>query len=326
MVSNDDVPHVKHLYPVRSAKQFEGDLDTFLGLYKPISLHELLKSVRIGQPLAANSFLLTFDDGFREIYQMVSSLLLRKGVPATFFLNTAFLDNLEMAHHNKISLLLDHLAHRRMKVPQVQISDILLERGIECTDVHTALLRIDYHNREVVDRIAEVLDFEFNSYLAKTRPYLTSEEVRKLINMGFTIGAHSIDHPPYSTLSLHDQLYQTHASLQILRERFSLNYGAFAFPHGDKGVSERFFEEMFAKGEVEVSFGTGGMQKDVHQRHFHRFSMESDSAPTKKVLGGHYARSFLRTCLNTAKSMKANFCLFFVDTFPQYAPEAIPFC
>ena len=294
VVSDEHLPHIKHLYPIRGIEQFRSDIDTFLRLYKPITLHELLTSIRGGQPLAPDSFLLTFDDGFREIYEIIAPILLKKGVPASFFLATAFLDNLEMAHHNKISLLLDHLAGLKTPIPAEQIGDILSAYGIENSNVQTALLSIDYRRREAVDKIAVILDFDFNSYLSSARPFLTSTEVRWLINKGFTIGAHSIDHPKYSALSLDDQLYQTRASTRLLRERFSLTYGAFAFPHGDKDVKARFFEEMFAEGDVDVSFGTGGMLKDAHPRHFQRFSMEYDSAPAKKALGRHYSRSLFK--------------------------------
>jgi len=295
IVSDDDVPHVKHLYPIRSVDQFRKDIDTFLSLYRPISLHELLESIRGERALPGNSFLLTFDDGFREIYEVIAPILSSKGVPATFFLCSAFLDNLEMAHHNKISLLLEHLARRKTEIPRKMIADVLLQRGIESQDLRRSLLSIDYCNRDAVDKIAEIVGYDFRWYLSAARPYVTSGEVRELIDRGFSIGAHSIDHPSYSALSLQEQFYQTQTSVRFMRDRFLLPYGAFAFPHGDcGGVPERLFREIFANGAVDVSFGTRGMLEDAMPRHFQRFSMEYDSAPTKKVLGRHYARSFFK--------------------------------
>jgi peptidoglycan/xylan/chitin deacetylase (PgdA/CDA1 family) len=298
IVSDEDVPHVKHLYPIRSVDQFRKDLDTFLSLYKPITLHELVESIRGGRPLAVNSFLLTFDDGFREIFEVIAPILLGKGIPAAFFLCSAFLDNLEMAHHNKISLLLDHLVRLKTEIPRKMIFDILRDHGIESRDVRTSLLSISYRNKDAVDKIAAIVGCDFNSYLSVARPYVSSGEVRKLIDMGFSIGAHSIDHPLYSALSLREQLYQTQTSVRFIRERFQLPYGAFAFPHGDSGVPERFFQEIFTQEAVDVSFGTRGMVEDALPRHFQRFSMEYDSAPTKRVLGRHYARSFFKGLMN----------------------------
>jgi peptidoglycan/xylan/chitin deacetylase (PgdA/CDA1 family) len=294
MVSDNDVPHVKYIYPIRRVKQFEDDIDTFLRVYKVITLHQLLDSVRGGKPLAANSFLLTFDDGFSEIYDVVAPILLRKGVPATFFLNTAFLDNRGMAHHNKISLLLDHFARLKCEPPYEEIAHILLGHGIARGNIETALLSIDYDNVDAVERIATAVNVKFHSYLSTARPYLSSEEVRRLINSGFTIGAHSIDHPRYSALSIGEQLYQTEASVRLLRERFSLTYGAFAFPHGDSGVSQEFFDRMFTQVDVDVSFGTAGMLQDVNRGHFQRCSMEYATSSARQALGHHYARGLYK--------------------------------
>lgn len=291
VVSDADVPHAKHLYPIRGIDQFRDDLDMFLRSYEPITLHELIESVRVGRPLTENSFLLTFDDGFSEVYEIIAPILLRKGIPATFFLNTAFLDNFEMAHHNKISLLLDNLNLPAVETPITQIVKILLDHGIDGPNVQTALLSIDYCNRGVIDRIATLLDVDFQSYLSSARPYLTSEQVRKLLRSGFTIGAHSVDHPLYSALSLTEQLDQTRASVRFLRERFSLTYRAFAFPHGDTGVSDLFFQEIFRQTDVEVSFGTRGMLKDIHRQHFQRFSMDYRRASANQIVNRNYARS-----------------------------------
>jgi peptidoglycan/xylan/chitin deacetylase (PgdA/CDA1 family) len=300
IVSDDDVPHVKHLYPIRSVDQFRKDIETFLSLYKPITLDSLVESIRGGRPLAANSFLLTFDDGFREIYDVIAPILLSKGVPATFFLCSAFLDNLGMAHHNKISLLLDYLVRLKTEIPRKVIGDILRHHGIESSDIRSSLLSIDYRKKDAVDKIAAIVGCDFNSYLSAAIPYVTSGQVRKLINNGFSIGAHSIDHPLYAALSIDEQLDQTRTSVRLIRDRFLVPYSAFAFPHGDSGVSERFFQKIFELGAVDVSFGTRGILKDAFPRHFQRFSMEYDSAPTKKILGRHYARSFFKGLIKGA--------------------------
>jgi peptidoglycan/xylan/chitin deacetylase (PgdA/CDA1 family) len=297
IVTDGDVPHVKHLYPLRSVGEFENDIDAFLALYTPITLQRLIETLSGGPPLAPNSFLLTFDDGFREIYDVVAPLLLRKGVPATFFLNTAFLDNRGMAHHNKLSLLIDHLTRFPTRIPQRPILESLRQTGIEGPSIETALLSIKHADAPLVAHISAILGVDFHSYLATARPYVTSEEVSDLIRKGFTIGAHSVDHPPYSALSLDDQLYQTQASVRFLRNRFLLSYGAFAFPHGDRNVPGQFFREMFASADVDISFGTGGVMTGTYPGHFQRLSMEYDFAAVNRVLRSHYARNFVKRLL-----------------------------
>jgi peptidoglycan/xylan/chitin deacetylase (PgdA/CDA1 family) len=300
LVSDAEVPHVKHLYQFRNIGQFRKDIDTFCRSFRPISLFDLLASLRQCRALPPNSFLLTFDDGFREIYDVVAPILREKGVPATFFLTTACLDNKTMAHHNKISLLIERTSHARNEAAMRELWRVLSDAGIKGTDLQSALLRIDYRDRAAVDGVARILEVDFASYLSSERPYLASEQVRELIQTGFAIGGHSVDHPLYATLSLEEQLSQTRTSVRCLRESFSLNYGAFAFPHGHNNVGPEFFNQLFSEPDVDVCFGTAGLLKNALSRHFHRFSMENTRAPARRVVAGGYARGFYRKLVGSS--------------------------
>ncbi len=299
-VSNEDIPHVKHLYTFRNVAQFKMDIDAFCKQFRPIGLHDLLENMKTRRPLPRNSILLTFDDGLSEIFHVIAPILREKGVPATFFLTTACLDNKDMAHHNKISILVERVSEKQSGLVEKEALEVLSQYGNKKDDVRTALLQLDYREREAVARIAQLLDVDFNAYLSTRQPYLTSEQVRQLIKMGFTIGGHSVDHPLYATLSLEEQLSQTTASVRIVRDRFSLNYGAFAFPHGDQGVSARFFSNLFSGTDVDISFGTRGLLRETIPQHFQRFSMENTSAPAERVVARNYARGFYKKLIGRA--------------------------
>jgi peptidoglycan/xylan/chitin deacetylase (PgdA/CDA1 family) len=233
--------------------------------------------------------LLQFDDGLREVYDVVAPILWEKGVTATFFLVGGLLDNKELAYSNKVSIILEHLGQVGMKSHSEQLLNILGDWGYRGTNIRKALLSLDHTKKDAVDAIANVVGCDFTAYLLKVQPYLTSEQVCKLIGMGFTIGAHSMDHSRYSLIPLQEQLYQTRTSIHYVRERFSLDYGAFAFPNGDDNVSDHFFRIIFADGNVDVSFGNIGKRRDVHPRHFPRLSIENASAVAERVIGRYYA-------------------------------------
>jgi peptidoglycan/xylan/chitin deacetylase (PgdA/CDA1 family) len=290
VVSDEDVPHVKHLYKFKDVRNFKKDLDAFLRLYQPIALHDLLESLKNCQPLSKNTFLIQFDDGFREQYEIVAPILWEKGITATFFITVSSLDNQEMVYKNKVSLLIEHLSNNGSEPKRRQIRQILGIPNDTKIDLGTALLTIDYANKNLLDEVAKVLNYDFSAYLFKSRPYLTSDEVRKLIAMGFTIGAHSLDHPQYSLISFEDQVHQTSASMRFLRERFSLDYGVFAFPHGDDNLSERFFEQIFTESDIDASFGNIAL-KHIPRSHFARLPMDNASMPAERVVARFYAKT-----------------------------------
>src|SRR6266487_5171211 len=97
VVSDRDVPHVDNLYLFRSVSQFKRDMDAFLKFFRPITLQEFLESLNGERLMPRNAFLLTFDDGLKECHEVVGPILAQKGIPATFFLCSAFVDNRNLA-------------------------------------------------------------------------------------------------------------------------------------------------------------------------------------------------------------------------------------
>ncbi len=290
VVSDDPIPHIHNLYKYKNTSKFSKDLDLLLMHYSPIGLSDAIQWVRGDKVLPANSFLLTFDDGLRETCDVIAPILLGKGIPATIFISSAFLDNKELCYSHKISLLVERIRKGVLPGAESEIKRILVEMGLLGTRMWEEIGKIPYRQRETLDTIAELLDVDLKEYLNVKQPYLTSVNVRELIKKGFTIGTHSIDHPYYSDLSLEDQLLQTISSTKMIGQRFELNYGAFAFPHNDQGVSQKFFKEIQESGLIDISFGTGGMLNGALKTHKQRVSLEDPSLSAKEVLAWEYTR------------------------------------
>jgi peptidoglycan/xylan/chitin deacetylase (PgdA/CDA1 family) len=291
MVSDAEVPHVRHLYRFRTVREFEADLEFFLRHFTPVELEDVVASLGGERCLPPRSFHLTFDDGFREMHDVVAPLLRKKGVPATFFLNTAFLDQGGMAHHNKISLLLHRISRPISNRILREIEKLLPPSLNSEGNLESRLLAIRYADRKTVDRMAAIAEIDINQYIKLNRPYLSSEEIFSLRRLGFTIGAHSIDHPLYADLSAEEQMRQTRVSMDFILTKFGVRTRAFAFPHNDDGVSREFFDPVFATGVADVCFGTRGLVRHFHPRNVERFSMEKTTDAAKSIIARQYARA-----------------------------------
>src|SRR5256885_1685553 len=117
-----------NLYKFRNVSEFKRDLDVFLTFFCAMSLHDFLPTLERKQAIAPDSFMLTFDDGLKECYEVVAPILKLKGIPATFFLCSAFVDNKELAYDHKKSLLSDVLRSRRLSSVQDSQVRAVLER------------------------------------------------------------------------------------------------------------------------------------------------------------------------------------------------------
>ncbi len=294
MVSDAPVAHVSHLYRFRTVAEFTADVEFLSRHFEPVSLGDIVEALNGQRVLSRPCFHLTFDDGFREMHDVVAPILQRAGAPATFFLNTAFLDGGGMAHHNVISLVLDKLttAGKSLTEATQRRIESLLPASLEPNrTLRERLLAIPYAQRAVLGPIAEALEIDLNEYIEVNQPYLTSAQVQALINAGFSIGAHSHDHPLYRDLSLADQVSQTRISIELLQGKFGLTTKAFAFPHTDTGVKDAFFSTVFSERLIDVSFGTGGLVPHSCPRNIERVSMEKTSVSAREILARQFARA-----------------------------------
>jgi len=103
-VAEQPLPHIKHLYRMKTVEEFQKDLDFLLRYFKPIDV-ETLYTLHINKTVPEKPvFHLTFDDGMKEIYEIVAPILLEKGIPATFFFNSGFVDNKALFYRHRESL------------------------------------------------------------------------------------------------------------------------------------------------------------------------------------------------------------------------------
>jgi peptidoglycan/xylan/chitin deacetylase (PgdA/CDA1 family) len=293
LVSDEDVLHIKHLYPYQNIAQFTADLDTLLRHFRPVAVEEVAAAVLEGKALPKNAFLLTFDDGFRQVAEIIAPILLARGVPAVFFVNPAFLDNRLLFYRCKISLVIEALMQKKDQ-PQLWAAcgEILGqaasgEREAASGDLIGRIRKITNLNQGLLDRLAPTLGLSFDEYLRSYRPFMTSEEACELQHRGFTIGAHSWDHPYYDLIPEEEQRRQTLESMEVVREKFAPSYNLFSFPHTDAGLPQGFFDRLFASAApIDVYFGIQNQKEERSNRMLHRFNAERPDLPMSRQLKG----------------------------------------
>jgi peptidoglycan/xylan/chitin deacetylase (PgdA/CDA1 family) len=295
MVSDDHVPHVSHLYRFRTVAEFILDVEFFARNFTPVTLSEIVDALDGSRPLPNSCVHLTFDDGFREMYDIVAPILQRAGLPATFFLNSAFLDGKGLAHYNALSVLLDRIESSPSAASAVGASlQGILPPTKPGLTLKEKILSIGYTRRSLVGDLAELAEVDLDRYISEVRPILSSEEVRGLMKQGFTVGAHGYNHLLYADLALPEQLDQTLLDTDFLQTQFGASPKAFAFPHNDNGVSGEFFSSLFSQQRLDVSFGTSGLVPHFHPRNIQRVTMEKTAAPAGQILARQFTRATIR--------------------------------
>lgn len=293
-VSNSHLPHISNLYTVRKKSLFIKDLDFLCKYYIPITLEELNNNVRNGNELQKPVFHLSFDDGLREIYTEIAPILESKGIPATFFLNSAFVDNKELFFRYKVSLVIEHINNKSEMIDFITLSDILTKPIQNKTILIKTLLELKYTHIHLIDHIALIFKIDFKTYLLENQPYLNSNEIHILLNKGFTFGSHSIDHPHLKLLSFEEQKRQIIESSSFLAQNFQIKEKYFSFPFSDEGISNKLFKWLFEIEKFELTFGISGLKKDTFSKHLHRIPMEVEDNPAASIIKSEYLYYLLK--------------------------------
>lgn len=294
VVSDKRLPHIVNLYHYRNINAFANDLDYIKKHYHPICLYDLLNGIKYGTELPKNSVMLTFDDGFKEIYNIIAPILLEKKMTATIFLTKNYIDNVELGYDHKKSLIIENLGIHNNSVSVSKIRDLLEKENIIQNDIAIGIKSVPYMKRQLIDRIGQLLNIGFEEYLQDCKPYLTGAQVKDLITSGFTFGGHSIDHPFFSELSINNQVTQAITSVEFIRKMFKVDYQVFAFPYSDKNIGKDFFDCISDK--IDITFGTQGLMTDSILFNYQRISIEKYSYNAVKTIKYHYLRKFLYRC------------------------------
>lgn len=277
-ISNEKLAHIDHLYPVKGTKIFMDDLDFLLKHFQPIDYVQFKSVVTGNLILNKPSFLLSFDDGLREFYDVIAPILIEKGVPAMVFLNSDFIDNKALFFRYKASIIIDRMLRNA--------HDKLLVQSLLQTDENPIpkLLKVTYSDKSVLDQIGHTIGLDFNAYLQQNKPYLSKDQIRSLVEKGFHFGAHSVDHPEFQYLDYDEQIRQTEESIFQIRSTFGLDYSIFSFPFTDYNVSQQFFIQLQQQNICDMTFGCSGLKTDSAPNHFQRIPLEMANLSAKQIV------------------------------------------
>ena len=293
-IADECLPHITPLYKFKNIQSFKDDIDFLQKHFQAISIEDLCLHIQGEKIITKPSFHLSFDDGLREVYDIISPILYEKGIPATVFVNSAFVDNADLFYRYKAALVVDKL--NRISINNQlkrEIEKLLSEVNLSPKkSMQSEILKINYLQKEQIDKIASLLELDFFTFLQDKKPYLSRSELKTLQTKGFTIGGHSIDHPPYVLLDEETQVMQTLKSCEYVKNEFSEKRTCFSFPFSAQGVGNSFFSKVH--DSVDITFGISGINSSHNGKHIERIWMESYANNTKDHIQKAYLSNILK--------------------------------
>ncbi len=208
--------------------------------------------------------LITFDDGYRDQATTAASLLRARGLPATFFLTTGFLDGHGLAWWDEIAWLVRHSpatvlrADTRWLPAPVPIPALQHERE---PDIRTLLARYrELHaasGPDFLEHLAEVAGTGRAPDVSDL--WMTWDQARGLIAAGMDVGGHTVTHPILARLDSRGQQREIAECLTCLEQELGSGYRrAFAYPSGHAGSFDAQTADLLRGEDVRWAFSFRG--------------------------------------------------------------------
>lgn len=178
------------------------------------------------------NILITFDDGYKDNYDLAFPVLKKHQAKSIFFVVTDYIDTNKWLLHDKARYL-------------VSINKL------EKFDTEKKLKEMNQGNELSISfkyKVNNIFDNEIQPIMM-----MSWEEVIKLNTSGFLIGAHTVSHKILSFLNLNDQKFEIEESILKLNNKIGEKTNMFAYPNG---LFNKHSLELMKNNKVEYAFTT----------------------------------------------------------------------
>lgn len=203
----------------------------------PVSLTELVEGLRRGRRLPPKAVAVTFDDGYRDTYDLAFPVLRQYGIAATVFVATAFIDSPDMFWWDAVAEMVRRTSSRSLDLRSIaadgawaletrqdrmRATEILIERLRALSPARIA---------PVLTALGTALHVG-DSWRAEAHLMLTWDQVREMSGTGISIESHTRTHPNLALLDSAEVEDELRRSRTLIEEKTGRPAHGLAYPWG----------------------------------------------------------------------------------------------
>ena len=232
--------HGKHLF----VETFARHLEHLKRHYQVITLEQAVDHYEHGTALPPHSVVLTFDDGYRSVYQLGLPLLRQYDVPAVFFLATNFVSGEDWMWPDRLEYALDHT--------HAQALDVDFGSGPHHFNLTTTTAKIACESRvrsllktipqEGLHEAVSTIEDRLGARLASSanvpdiyRPASWAEIDEMAASGLISMGSHTASHVILGRCSDERTATELSTSRDVIQDRTGRSCRLFCYPNGKPG-------------------------------------------------------------------------------------------
>lgn len=254
------------------ARTFSALIERLAAAGRIVSLTDGVRQLAAGQ-LSGRKVAITFDDGYRDNFDLARDILRRIGTPATFFIPVGPIDEQRPYWWDTLHGVATRYADEFFSwVAKREFSGPLMARPIFAGG--STVDHLDDHCRNLVRVLNGVGDLERQSFLAdlvrtfgdgqEERLLMNWDEIRRLQDDGFDIGSHALSHIPLTDLDEESACREIDLSADHLFQRLGRRPEGFCYPRGAHNeIHARMVEQSGYAYAVTTCFGSNENPADL---------------------------------------------------------------
>ncbi|MGB3590698.1 MAG: polysaccharide deacetylase family protein [Nonlabens sp.] len=221
-------------------RQFKNQLDVLCEIGEFVSADSLISGKAIKKD--AIQFMITFDDGLKEQYEMAAPILNQLGIPFVFFVNTINTSEKQISLVHQIHLLRSRISSTELlnNLPVDKISLTTSDKELAVVnyaydDPDTAYLKFILNFKMSIDEQGAVVNKLFTQYFdvekVHAQLYMTPDQIIELNNQGY-IGSHGHQHIPYGLYPASFIHKEFERSQEIFKADLGGGVATISYPYG----------------------------------------------------------------------------------------------
>jgi len=225
-----------------SRAMFERHIDWVGQHFDLVGLDEIGQRIAEGRPFERPVAAVTFDDGYRDVYEQAFPVLKRKGIPAAIFVVADLVGRPSWQHHDRLYRLVAK-AFAAWDDPQRQLrglfrdldirADVLLGSHAATTSPTTTVSSLlPGLSLADVERVLEGLESAVGNGFGPAPLTVTWPMLAEMHRAGWIIGSHSATHPSLPTETAATVADEVERSKRELERHLGIPVAHFAYPGG----------------------------------------------------------------------------------------------
>jgi peptidoglycan/xylan/chitin deacetylase (PgdA/CDA1 family) len=199
-----------------------------------ITADHLLTSAREGAPLPPNAALITFDDGYRDNFDLAFPILSARRIPAVVFLTTGLIGTTKRLWWDEIASLLVSTAAAAVSLPG---AGSLRLQSAKDRNKTREILRRRFKTMSGSQQEAALRDLRKQLQPERQpetceRIFLNWEEIRAMQACQISFAAHTHTHPILTRIPLDEAEQEISRSRHIIEQETGCPVQFFAYPNG----------------------------------------------------------------------------------------------